>query len=285
MELARLIRAAYKNNGVVVAYVYGDFGFGKTSYALWTAYEVLGSWDRVLKYLFFTPAEAIKTMAKAIDSGKRLPIIIMDDAGLWLDRLTWYDEHKILFMEFFNLIRSVAAGVIFTTPSEELPKQLIRKCMFRINVRPANLEEIRSLGVDVEEVLKMIRSYSLKPVINIATGYRLKTLPSFMAFVKKVFYDVYPLQYPNSVFKKYERIRRDALKYYFSKLADKVLGENRSSRKTRTKKQELLELAKKMLSEGMDRRDIVKKLMELGVSQATAYRYVAKVMQGKTNSL
>jgi len=131
LELAGLIKKAIKGEAVVTAYVFGEFGFGKTSYALWTAYEVLGDWGKVLKHLFFEPEEAIEVMGKAIESGERLPIIIMDDAGLWLDKLTWWEEDKVAFMEFFNLIRSVAAGVIFTTPSEELPKQIIRKCFFK----------------------------------------------------------------------------------------------------------------------------------------------------------
>ena len=52
MILSRLIRQAYMNNGVDTAYIYGDFGYGKTSYALWTVYEVLGSWCKALRHYF-----------------------------------------------------------------------------------------------------------------------------------------------------------------------------------------------------------------------------------------
>ena len=48
MFLASLIKWAINNNGIVIAYVYGPMGHGKTSYALLTAYEVLGDWDKVL---------------------------------------------------------------------------------------------------------------------------------------------------------------------------------------------------------------------------------------------
>ena len=93
MILSSLIRKAMERDGVIVAYIYGDFGAGKTSYALHVAAEVLGSWNKVLDYLFFAPEDAMKAIRKAIDTGKRLPIIIMDDAGLWLDKLTWWETH------------------------------------------------------------------------------------------------------------------------------------------------------------------------------------------------
>ena len=218
MILADLIKQAYSRNGVISAYVYGEFGYGKTSYALWTAYEVLGSWRKVLNYLFFDPGEAVKVMAKAIYTDKRLPIIIMDDAGLWLDKLTWWQEEKVAFMEFFNLIRSVTAGVIFTTPSEELPKQILKKCFFRIAVSPATERKIAELirEEDFRKVIALTEKYGLEKVFSIATGYKLKTLPSFFNLVRKEFYDVYPLQYP--VFREYKRKRRKALKQYLRRL-------------------------------------------------------------------
>ena len=40
--MSTLIRRSLKSDLVITAYVYGEFGCGKTSYALWTAYEVLG---------------------------------------------------------------------------------------------------------------------------------------------------------------------------------------------------------------------------------------------------
>jgi len=49
-------KEGWKNDAVVTAYVYGEFGHGKTAYALWTAYEVLGDWKEVLNHLFFDPS-------------------------------------------------------------------------------------------------------------------------------------------------------------------------------------------------------------------------------------
>jgi len=269
-----MIKLAYKRDGVITAYVYGEFGHGKTSYALWTAYEVLGSWKKVLKYLFFSPQEAVKAMEKAIETGKRLPIIIMDDAGLWLDRLTWWEEDKIAFMEFFNLIRSIAAGVIFTTPSEELPKMILRKAFFRIAVRPASKEEITSIIGEEEysNVELLAKKYGLAKEFCIATGYKLKTLPSFFSLVKKVYYDVYPLWYP--VHDIYEKRRRKALKAYFEKWKNKV----------KKPRGDLYPLAEKLIESGMSKTEAAKELMKLGVPKSTAYRWINKIEKEKLSN-
>ena len=278
MILADLIKLAYRRNGVISAYVYGEFGYGKTSYALWTAYEVLGSWRKVLNYLFFDPGEAVKVMAKAIYTDKRLPIIIMDDAGLWLDKLTWWQEEKVAFMEFFNLIRSVTAGVIFTTPSEELPKQILKKCFFRIAVSPATERKIAELirEEDFRKVIALTEKYGLEHVFSIATGYKLKTLPSFFSLVRKEFYDVYPLQYP--VFREYKRKRRKALKQYFEKWRAKVEGSKAKN------KDDIVSLVKELIESGKDKTEIAKTLMKLGIPKTTAYRWINKILKAEQHA-
>lgn len=273
LELSTLIKRALRSDLVVTVYVYGEFGYGKTSYALWTAYEVLGSWGRVLDYLFFDPAEAVRVMGSAIERGERLPIIIMDDAGLWLDRLTWWEADKVAFMEFFNLIRSVAAGVIFTTPSEELPRQLVRKCFFRVSVKPAHKDTIvKRVGPEgYEALVSVANQFGVRPVFNMAVGYRLRMLPSFMEYVKKEFYDFYPLQYP--VYEAYREKRQQALRRYFERWRARVEGS-----KTRNR-EDLINLAKELIEKGRDKAEVAKELMKLGVPRTTAYRWIKKILQ------
>ncbi|RLG89123.1 MAG: hypothetical protein DRO15_01300 [Thermoprotei archaeon] len=268
-----MIRRAMKFNGVVTAYVYGDFGHGKTSYALWTAYEVLGDWGKVLKYLFFDPREAVRVMGRAIYDGVRLPIIIMDDAGLWLDRLTWWERDKVAFMEFFNLIRSVAAGIIFTTPSEDLPKAILKKSFFRIAVSPVSRDRVVEIvGVNgYESLLNLAKKYGLAKEFCIATGYRLKTLPSFMNIVRKEFYDVYPLQYP--IYREYEVKRREALKQYFEKWRSVVEGSKLVN------KDDVIALIKELIIKGRPKSEIVKELRKLGVPRSTAYYWIKKYVE------
>ena len=275
MELSTLIKRAQKTDMVITAYVYGEFGHGKTSYALWTAYEVLGSWNKVLDHLFFDPAEAVQIMEKAVNTGERLPIIIMDDAGLWLDRLTWWETDKVAFIEFFNLIRSIVAGVIFTTPSEELPRQIIKKCFFRIAVKPTDKDTIiKHIGIEgYQQLIEVTNKHNLKPIFNIATGYKLKTLPSFMEYVKKEYYDFYPLQYP--IHKTYNEKRQKALRQYFEKWRAKV-----EASKTPTR-EDLKQLAKELLLKGKDKSEVAKELIKRKIPRATAYRWINKILSQK----
>jgi hypothetical protein len=272
VRLAELIRWAWRSNSVIVAYVYGNFGSGKTSYALWTAYEVLGDWGRVLGHLFFDPAEAAAAMRRAIERRRRLPIVIMDDAGLWLDRMTWWESEKVAFMQFFNLIRSVTAGIIFTTPTEELPKQILRKSVVRVKVEPVGEEHARQQLGDaaVEAALEAAARFGVSKQLAIATGYVVRTLPDFTQLVSKQFYDLYPLHYP--IHEQYEAKRHRALKHYFEKWSA-MIGRRHSFESYRERIAELL-------SRGAAKREIARMLRSEGVPKATAYYWIRLVEEG-----
>jgi len=275
VKLAELVKWAWKNNSVIVAYVYGNFGTGKTSYALWTAYEVLGDWDKVLRYLFFSPGEAAAVMKRAIVNRRRLPIVIMDDAGLWLDRMTWWESEKIAFMKFFNLIRSVTASIIFTTPTEELPKQILKKSMIRVQVEPVSRDDAaKVLGKEaVDAVLGAASRFGVSSRLAVATGYVVRTLPSFMQLVSKQFYDLYPLHYP--VYEKYETKRHRALRQYFEKWSSMI-----SSRHSFDDYRDKIE---EMLRKGASKRDIARMLRGEGVPKPTAYYWI-RLVEGSASS-
>lgn len=208
MILSKLIKRAMKYNGLVTAYVYGPMGYGKTSYALHVGAEIYG-WNKVLDYLFFEPDGALKLMKQAAKTGKRVPLIIMDDAGFWLDKTTWWEKDKVAFMKFYNLIRSVAAGIIFTTPVDELPKSLRKKIFFRIKVFPVSLDKVKNKIPNLEEVCRELEEMGCNSRLwVIARGYALETLPSFLQFVQPRFEDLFPLHYPKRIYEEYEKIRQ-----------------------------------------------------------------------------
>jgi hypothetical protein len=223
MFLASLARWAYNNNGIVVAYVYGPMGYGKTSYALWTAYEILKDWDKVLDHLFFDLREAIEFLYKYVRKGSRAPIIILDDAGFFLNRLTWWEKTKVEFMELFNLARTMVACVIITSPTHEIPRQLLAKTNFRVSVTPIKPQEVEQ-SVHALEAARIAEKFGLKPLVAVAKGYRLNVLPSFMKFVEKEFIDYYPLHYP--VFNEYNKIRMKYIKMRIEEIIRKLGKEN-----------------------------------------------------------
>jgi hypothetical protein len=220
MYLSSLIKEAYGNNGVVIAYVYGPMGYGKTSYALWTAYEVLGDWDKVLKYTFFDLDDAINIMWRHVKKNERIPIMILDDAGFFLNRLTWWERDKVEFMELLNLARSIAAGIIFTSPSHEIPRQILSKTNYRVSVRPLEPHEVMKSDAAIE-VLKLTKTLGLSEYVAMAKGYQLVVLPSFSKLVKKEYIDYYPLHYP--VFEKYTKLRMAHIREKLKELREKKI--------------------------------------------------------------
>jgi hypothetical protein len=259
MYLSSLIREAYESNGVVIAYVYGHMGYGKTSYALWTAYEVLGDWRRVLRYVFFDLGDAIDVMWRHVRRGERIPIMILDDAGFFLNRLTWWERDKVEFMELLNLARSMAAGIVFTSPTHEIPRQILSKTNYRVAVRPLEPEEVAKSEA-ATEVSRVARRLGLADYVAVARGYQLVVLPSFSKRVRKEFIDYYPLHYP--VFEEYTRIRMAQIRSKLRELRE---------REAAVRKQLLDRALQIYIKEGDPRR--VYEFLVGKLPRSTAYRW------------
>lgn len=213
MFLADVIRGCMETNGFASVYVYGEMGHGKTSYALWLASEVVG-WDKALDHLFFDPVNAIKKLREAHRRRERLPLMVLDDAGLWLQKQTWWEKPKVAFMALYNVIRSLTASIVFTSPVDDLPKPIRKKAFFRVSVQRAPLEEAkRWLGDPGYNEMKLfLEANGCDPRLwCIAKTYRLKTLPTFHQRVKRYSGDYYPLHYPRDVWKRYEEKRWKAI--------------------------------------------------------------------------
>ena len=279
LTLSALIKRAYRTNGYVSAGVIGEMGIGKTSYALHVASEIYG-WDKALQYLFFKPQDAVRVMRKALDSGKRIPLLIMDDAGFWLSKLTWWEEHKVVFMDFYNLIRTVCASIIFTCPGDELPKVMRKKMYFRITISPLHKNRVIQLLEKIpKRELEVLRSEGRDiRYWNIAKGYKLQTLPSYMQYVRSLFEDIYPLHYPKHIYLKYEEMRRIFVKEALEKVEERfALRDLRDKVKRiagKVNRKELKKIARDMKAEGFSRRTIVKFLKAVGVPERTAYKWL-----------
>ncbi len=123
--LGSKIIEAYKTNGFESAIVFGKQGVGKTTYALKVAKEVyqrLGhepheAWEFALDSLFFELKDALRLMKIFRENDRTIPVIIFDDAGLWLQKYKWQREDLMKFYEVYNIIRNIVSGLIFTTPS------------------------------------------------------------------------------------------------------------------------------------------------------------------------
>ncbi len=139
--LTQKILNAYRNNGFISAEIFGPQGVGKTTYALKVGRQVfkeLGikdSWGFALNHLFFDVRGALELLVEAYYTDQRIPILIFDDAGIWLEKYSWQREELRQFARLYKLIRSLCTAVIFTTPSEaDIMKNIREKTWYKIKI-------------------------------------------------------------------------------------------------------------------------------------------------------
>ena len=150
--LAQKIVEAYENYGFVSAVIFGPQGTGKTTYAFKVMRDVYWklnnletkdqAWDVVKRYYFFELPEALELIYDALESDTRIPVLLFDDAGIWLSKYNWYEDYMKVFYKIFALIRTRVSAVIFTTPSpEDLAFFLREKGWYQIKIVWANKKD------------------------------------------------------------------------------------------------------------------------------------------------
>ncbi len=193
--LAQQILKAYREEGLVTAEIFGPMGVGKTTYALKVMKEVykeLGyedPWDMALKMTFFDIKDSLPVLLKA----KRVPVLAFDDAGIWLDKYAWYEEEKRGFVRLYKMIRSLTAGILFTTPSpEDILKGVRDKTWFKIKI-------VRNgkTGNTPKAIAKLFR-YKIEKKNN-----------DLKPVVKEIALDFFTVRLPDPVYQRYKKLRME----------------------------------------------------------------------------
>lgn len=201
LNLSELVVKAYSNTSpsgrqrreFVSAIIYGPLGVGKTSYAAHVLREVYGGWFEAQQFTVFTPLEYIDLVTPFVESGERVKCIVFDDAGYWLSKLSAMEKTTKTFTQFYNLIRETAAAILFTTPTDDIPSNILKKVNLRVIV------ERHRDGVH-----------------SIAKIYRNTLNPLLKQYIQPIAVDIYPTELPDHYYRKYmERklnVTRQALK-------------------------------------------------------------------------
>lgn len=260
--LVQLIRHVHKREGFISALIFGSQGIGKTSYALHVAKEVYGDWSSALDCLFFDPSLAIDHLDKALNRGERIPLIIMDDAGLWLGKSQWWKKEKVEFAEFFDIIRTVCSPVIFTTPSDNLLSRLSHEIQLRIKISP----------IDSETYNRLKRSGRFIDVnrYRVAKIYHFSLSPLFQPIVRKSALDVFPLHYPDDVKREYDKKRLNAVKQKLLKVKRSL----KSDLKIKVDKKDIDAKIVELLNQGYSKTEIAR---ILGICRTTVYNRLKKM--------
>lgn len=218
--LSLFINKAYENYSFVSAFIYGPQGVGKTTYALKTLYYVYGSWEEALNNTYFYIDNLLPRLKETFERGERIKAVLLDDAGVWLVKYYWRRDFSVWFSKFFNLIRTIVSGVIFTSVEvTDIVKFVRDKVMYRVNV------------------MRISRDTSK------AIGYRVKTNPMLEQYVERVFEDIFGLSLPEDVREKYEAKRREAIATLFKELESSTPKEL-SSEERKSLEEELDRLVK-----------------------------------------
>ena len=188
--LAKMIKAAYRNHGFVGAIVYGKQGYGKSSYALKTAFQVYGDWGQVFDSLVSKLEDLLDILKQSISKGDRRILIIWDDAGVHGNKYKWFEyngqETAKQLQALMDVIRTGLAALIFTTPQ---PNELLK--VFR--------------GYDFYYI-KITKQD--KKNTRLATIYQQNVMPNGSILVKKIGFDRFNVMLPDDVYQKYSEIRR-----------------------------------------------------------------------------
>ena len=239
---AELAKHAYKVNGYLQLFVFGEQGVGKTTYACLTAFQVYRDWDKVLKHLFFHPQPALAKLKETFKGGRRIPLIIFDDAGIYLSKYTHLAVKggytvTLNINRVFNFMRTLCSTVILTSPTPDILKDLREKSWFNAIVRP-----------------HPERSEPWRQAVI------LKRFPSLKGetWLENVGEDSFPLKLPNDVYREYERKRNEAAEKILKDL-DKVLPENEA----KTFEDEKLQVVKTLIECNFNLSEAAKKLDQL----------------------
>ena len=147
--LAEKIVDAYNEYGFISAVIFGKQGAGKTTYAMKAMRDVFyklynlntkdEAWEYVKKYYFFELPEALEVIYNAFENNERIPVILFDDAGIWLSKYQWYEKYMVLFYKLYALIRTRVSAVIFTSPSpDDIALFLREKGWIQIRIKWSN---------------------------------------------------------------------------------------------------------------------------------------------------
>jgi len=240
MIISNLIKQEYERYGFVSFFLYGPQGSGKTTLALLELRDVYGSWREALKHTYFHLEPLVADLRDAFQERRRIPAILIDDAGIALLKYRWQKEAEQWFGKFYNLIRTVAAGIIFTSVESD--------------------DIIRFVRRKIRYIVKVERRGDWA----IATGYVRHLSPLGDYYVERAFEIEFQLHLPEKVREKYEALRRQAVAKLFSEGNSRIVTDA-----------EIIKRARELRKQGLSYAKIAKQIQaEFGVKKSRSWYHL-----------
>ena len=202
--LSKLIMETHKEGSNLLIAVVADprsihkRGVGKSVYALRVLIDVYKTWmwDKLRKYIVFMPQDFLRLLETIIKRDKinpdyplaneeRLPLIVWDDAGFWLNKQRWMNKFVVAVRENLNVIRTAVTAIIFTAPTwGELARGIRDHIDILVLITRNNDRE------------SIARGYKI--IQGVFEDYRRETL----------FQDYFNIMLPNEIYQPYDKYRR-----------------------------------------------------------------------------
>lgn len=228
---AMKILEAHQNYEYFGLVVYGPLRCGKSVFCIKLLAQVYGetrinydtdpptlevvkpNWDAWKEWMVFFPEEFFEKVEKVQDTGKQAKLIVWDDAGLWASQYRWSEEFAKRLSEYFNVVATDFASVVFTTPDPRWLLKYIRDLPGGHTGRP-----IKITG-DPRTYTRLIRIYE---------GWVAPDLKK--SGVNPIIEDKFSIRLPDNVFKEYDAVRRSYAKVAKERCIE-IIKEMRLNRK------------------------------------------------------
>lgn len=178
---------AYRRFEAVGIVSYGEWAAGKSSFAIQVLKELYPG-EEWKKYLVFKPEHFLDLVDGLAERGERVPLIVWDDAGLWLYALDWNDPRVKSVVKFLNVLRTIMAGLILTTPAIDM-----------IVTKIPHIEGMR--------IAKTVRAEGTNHDLRVLRAYRNTFMPWGKRYVRMDWEDPFNVMLPNEDYNWYEPIR------------------------------------------------------------------------------
>jgi len=129
-----ILLAAITGNGYEQIAIIGDYGSGKSTLASWLLYAVFSAlgyedpWKQAYVHTVFTVEEFDELKEIYRNQGTRAPIVLWDDAGLYLSKYRYGEDQIKSLTDYMQAIREDVAVFLFTmNETEDIVKRIRTK--------------------------------------------------------------------------------------------------------------------------------------------------------------
>jgi len=184
-------------------------GIGKSVYSIKIIMQVYNvkDWPKIREYIVFTPEDFVKILDKLINENIRLPLLVWDDAGFWLNKQRWMNKFVIAVRENMNVIRSYMTSIIFTSPTYV---ELARGIRDHLDLA----------------VLIRLKNYDPDPQKRYSRGRGYKHSEDLFFTNKKrpepIFEDMFKLWLPDRIFWPYDEFRKEYVKIGLQRMKQRI---------------------------------------------------------------